>query len=167
MNYYFQDGHYAAETTNGLDIDSVLMMERMDEVENMSARENPIYDQISSFSVALYVLGCCEADDFLSMQDIDECYAAELLKINFVEINKTDITPGYKISNNREKYLMVLGDPVFPKHFAIIVNMEKERPFFSKLRYFGSGYDTLEELIHEYLDEGVTGYEDVHYFRLI
>jgi len=148
-------------------IESLLMMERINEVEMMCARDNPIYEQISSFGISLYILGCLDAKDLLSVHDLNDCDAADFLKQYFIEINKMDIAPGYKTTTNNERYLMVLGDPNFPKHFAVIVDTESEKPFFSKLRYFGSGYDTLEELINEYSDEGIKSYEDVHYFKLI
>ncbi len=167
MNFKIQEGLDSATSKKGLEIDSVLMMERIEEVEMMCARDNPIYEQISCFSIALYILGCFDAEDIMSVHDFDDCEAAEFLKENFMEISKTDIAPGYKITKYEEKYLLVLGDPVFPKHFAVIVDMESKSPFFSKLRYFGTGYDSLEELINEYLDDDVTGYEDAHYFKLI
>ncbi|MDI6796621.1 MAG: hypothetical protein QMD09_06745 [Desulfatibacillaceae bacterium] len=150
-----------------LDMNSLLALERISEVEMMCARNNPIYGQISGFGIALYVLGCFDARNLLSVDDLDSSDAAAFLRENFVEVDKLDLPPGYEISRDAERYLMVLGDPVCPSHFAVIVDMESKRPFFSKLRYFGSGYDSLEELIDDHLDEGIRSYEDVHYFKLI
>ena len=147
-------------------MDSLLMVERINEVETMCDRYNPVYEQISGFSIALYVIGCFDSQDLISVNDLDDFDAADFLKENFEEISKMDIAPGYKMTENGKRYLVVLGDPELPKHFAVITDLESKRPFFSKLKYLGSGYDTLEELINEYQDEGVTGYEDVHYFQL-
>jgi hypothetical protein len=150
-----------------LDVNSLLTLERINEVEMMCARSNPIYGQISGFGIALYVLGCLNAKELLSVDDLDACDAAAILRENFVEVDRMDLPPGYKIATDAERYLMVLGDPVCPCHFAVVVDTESKRPFFSKLRYFGSGFDSLEELIDDYLDEGIRSYEDVHYFKLI
>ena len=150
-----------------LNVNSLLAIERINEVEMMCARNNPIYGQISGFGIALYVLGCFDARDLLSVDDLDFSDAAAILKERFVEVDKMDLPPGYKIATDDRRFLMVLGDPVCPVHFAAIVDMESARPFFSKLRYFGSGCDSLEELIEDHLDEGIKSYEDVHYFRLI
>ncbi len=147
-------------------MDSLQMMERIDEVEKMCDRNNPIYEQISCFSIALYVLGCFDSHDLISVDDLDDFDAADFLKEHFEEIAKTDMARGYKMTEDDERYLVVLGDPELPKHFAVVVDLDGERPFFSKLKYLGTGYDSLEELINEYQDEGVTGYEDIHYFKL-
>ncbi len=147
-------------------IESLQMLERMKELATICARDNPLYEQVDCFSIALYAIGCLDAEDLMSADDLDDFEAADFLKQRFEEITKVDISPAYKMTEDSERYLMVLGDPEFPKHFAVVADMESDKPFFSKLRYFGSGYDSLEELIKEYLDEGVTGYEDVHYFKL-
>jgi hypothetical protein len=148
-------------------MESLLTIERIKEVEMMCARDEPMYEQISNFSVALYVLGCSDSQDLMSIHNFDDLDAADFLRTYFKEISKIELDASYNISRNRDKYLMVLGDPSFPKHFAVIVDMESKRPFFSKLRYFGAGYDSLEDLVNEYSDDGVDGYEDIHYFKLL
>jgi len=100
------------------------------------------------------------------MNDFDICDAVEFLKENFKEINESDIPQGYTINKHNEKYLLVLGDPLFPTHFAVVVDMDSKKPYFSKLRYFGSGYDNLQELLNEFLDEGLKSSDDAHYFKL-
>jgi hypothetical protein len=147
-------------------MDSLLMVERINEVEKMCDRNNPIYEQISCFSIALYVIGCFDSQDLISVDDLDDFDAADFLKENFEEIAKTDMARGYNMADCDERYLVVLGDPELPKHFAVVADLESKRPFFSKLKFLGAGYDNLEELLTEYKDEGVTGYEDVHYFKL-
>ena len=59
---------------------------------------------------------------------------------------------------------MVIGDPLFPLHFAVLVDAQSQRPFFSKLPFFGTGLDSLEELLSEF--KGVDGVSshDIHYF---
>jgi len=147
-------------------MESLRTMERIREVEIMCTRDEPLYERISSFGVALYVIGCADCDDLMSMEDVDDRDAADFLRSHCSKLSKIEMDGCFRISDSTEKYLMVLGDPNFPKHFAVIVDMRSKRPFFSKLRYFGAGFDNLEELLNEYSDSGVAGYEDVHYFRL-
>lgn len=147
-------------------MESLRTMERIREVEIMCTRDEPLYERISNFGVVLYVLGCADCDDLMSMEDIDDRDAADFLRSHCSKLSKIEMDGCYRVSDSAEKYFMVLGDPAFPKHFAVIVDMRSKRPFFSKLRYFGAGFDSLEELLNEYSDSGVAGYEDVHYFRL-
>ncbi|MBL7101073.1 MAG: hypothetical protein ISS23_03915 [Nanoarchaeota archaeon] len=143
-------------------------LERLAEVRMMCSRPNPLYERIDNFSIALYVLGHFEdVPDFLSLNGLDTSEASEILKENFEEINFEDIPEGYNIRESKERYLLVIGDLVFPRHFAFVVDPNNERPFFSKLDHIGSGYDSLVELMENLSDEGKIGLEDVHYFRQV
>ena len=150
---------------NGMDQEGLLISERIKEVTMMCDRENPIYEQISSFSIALYVLGFFHVEDMLSFDDLDQCEAAEILKENFTKISEEDLPSDYNITESREKYLLVIGDPLFPIHFAVLADTNSERPFFSKLRFFGSGFDSLEELTSAFIGQDGVGIEDIHYFK--
>ncbi len=151
-----------------MSIRSGQVLDRIQEVEMMCARDNPIYDQISSYSLALYVLGYFEdQEDLLSIDDYDDGDASQILKENFEKITQTDIPHDYNISHSKERYLFVMGDPVFPAHFAAVVDTNRKRSFFSKLRHVGSGYDSLEELIAEITFEEIIHKEDLHYYRKI
>ncbi len=143
------------------------VLDRIHEVEMMCARDNPIYEQISCYSIALYVLGYFQAQDLLSIDDFDDGEASQILIENFEKITQTDIPHDYNISNSKERYLLVMGDPVFPTHFAAVVDTNRKRPFFSKLRHAGSGYDSLEELIIDISFEEIIHQEDLHYYRKI
>jgi len=145
----------------------MLSLERINEVHMMCARENPIYEQISNYSVALYILGCLEAQDFMSVEDMDMSAASEKLQEHFEKIDKKDIPSAYHIVGSKEKYLLVLGDPPFPKHFAVITDTQSKTPFFSKLWNIGSGYDNLEELLFELSGEDGVSRQEAHYFRQV
>ncbi len=147
------------------DFDGVLVFERMAEIMSMCDRDNPIYEQVSCFSVTLYALGFCECPDFMSFQDVSAGEAAELLRSHFSEIDPDKIPADYHITRSKERYLLVIGDPLFPIHFAVVTDNSAERPYFSKLPFFGAGYDSMAELVSEFAGiDGVTA-EDFHFFR--
>jgi hypothetical protein len=148
-----------------MDHEGLFVSERIKEVTMMCGREQSIYDQISSFGIALYVLGFFEGDDIMSIDDIDSNEAASLLKKHFTHIRQQDLPSDYHITTSREKYLVVIGDPSCPKHFAVLVDTCTRKSFFSKLRYFGCGFDSLEELISDFIGEDGLSYQDIHYFR--
>lgn len=148
-----------------MDREGILVSERIKEVSMICARENPIYEQVSSYGIALYVLGCFKAPDVMSIDDIDSVEAGNLLKEHFSPVGETDLPSKYKITESDERYLMVIGDPLFPIHFAVLTDANGTRSYFSKLRYFGSGYDTLEELINEFSGEDGITYKDIHFYK--
>jgi len=148
-----------------MDLNQLLVLERIDEVTMMCARDNPVYEQIGNFSIALYVLGYFEGPDLMSIYDLDVGEASAILRDDFEKIVKSDMPLGYNIAESKERYLLVVGDPDFPAHFAVVVDTTNKRPFFSKLRYMGSGFDTLDELMCEFLGEDGICYGDLHYFR--
>ncbi len=148
-----------------MDHEGLFVSERIKEVSMMCGREQSIYDQISSFGIALYILGLFDADDIMSINDIDPDEAAAILKEHFTAIKKEDLPEDYHISKSREKYLAVIGDPSFPKHFAVLADTHSKKPFFSKLRYFGSGFDSLDELMSDFIGEDGLTDNDIHYFR--
>lgn len=149
-----------------MDKAGILARERIDEIIKMCDREQPIYEQISNFSIALYVFGYFSCDDLLSADDVDNVEAGSILKEYFTGIEKEDIPFDYEITRSRERYLLVIGDPLFPTHFAVVTDMQSEQPYFSKLPFFGSGFDSIHELENEFLgNEGLVG-DDIHYYRL-
>ena len=148
-----------------MDHDGVLISERMAEIMSMCDRNNPIYEQISSYSVALYTLGFFDCPDFMSFQDVSDAEAAEILNADFSEIDFDEIPKDYHIAESNERYLLVIGDPLFPKHFAVVADRLSSRPYFSKLPFFGTGYDSMDELIKEFAGiDGVTS-DDFHFYR--
>ena len=149
-----------------MDHEDLLVSERIREVTVMCGREQAIYEQISCFGIALYVLGFFEGDDIMSIEDVENDEAAIILAENFTEIKKEELPFGYHIANSEERFLVVIGELLFPKHFAVLVDTEAKKPFFSKMRYFGSGYDSLDEIMSGFLGEDGLSYEDIHYFRL-
>jgi hypothetical protein len=126
--------------------DGLQTLERMEEILMMCARKNPVYEQISSFSVALYAMGFDPCSDFISFPDVDSGEAAAILKDYFVEIREEALPGEYHIAESRDRYLLVVGDPLHPVHFALLVDSLSASPFFSKLPFFGSGFDSLDEL---------------------
>lgn len=143
------------------------IFERMKEIMMMCAREDPVYEQISSFSIALYTLGYFDCPDLMSFQDVDVHEAAAILAENFTPVHPGELPEDYHIAEFEEKYLLVIGDPLFPVHFGVLVDLRQERPFFSKLPLFGSGLDSLEELMEEFSGyDGIRRY-DVHYFKMM
>ncbi len=145
----------------------MLPLEKIDEINYMCSRDNPIYEQISNYSIALYVVGCSEAQDLMAVEDMDICTASEKLREHFKKIEKKEIPLGYSIAGSKEKYLLVLGDTSFPEHFAVVADTKSKAPFFSKLENIGSGYDSLEELLSEYSGENKIRRQDIHYFKKI
>ncbi len=142
------------------------ILERMKEIMMMCAREDPVYEQISSFSVALYTLGYFDCPDLMSFQDVDAQEAAAILAENFTSVRPEELPEDYHITEFEEKYLLVIGDPLFPVHFGVLVDRRQERPFFSKLPLFGSGFDSLEELMEEFSGyDGICRY-DAQYFKM-
>ncbi len=147
------------------DFDNVLVSERMAEIMSMCDRNNPVYEQVSSFCVALYALGFFDCPDFMSFQDVSADEAAEILRTDFSEIDLNEIPENYHITRSKEQYLLVIGDPLFPSHFAVVADKSAVRPYFSKLPFFGAGYDSMDELEREFVGiDGLTA-EDFHFYR--
>ncbi|MCP3873772.1 MAG: hypothetical protein GY699_11520 [Desulfobacteraceae bacterium] len=148
-------------------IQNPIALENTSEIEMMCSRDNPVYEQIGCFSVALYALGYLDAPDFMDVEDLDETDASKILEENFEEIEKADIPLNYSIMTSKERYLLVIGNPLFPNHFAAIIDMKNNRPYFSKLNFMGSGYDSFEELINAYQRNYETdpGSNDISYFK--
>ncbi len=148
-------------TQNGLVIE-----ERIKEITTLCDREQPIYEQISNFSIALYVFGFFPCTDLLSADDVDFVAAGSILKEHFTQIKKEAIPFDYDITRSPDKFLLVIGDPLFPSHFAVVANMKNPRPYFSKLPFFGSGFDSLEELEKEFVGmDGITS-NDITYYKM-
>jgi len=145
--------------------EGILVSERIDEVMMMCARENPVYEQISNFSIALYIIGHIRCADLMLLDDIDSTEAACILKEHYMQIREEDLPSLYDIRESDERYLVVFGDPAFPEHFAVLANSTSARPYFSKLKFFGSGFDSLEELKDEFLGKDGIRFSDVAFFR--
>ncbi|RJR48527.1 MAG: hypothetical protein C4576_08215 [Desulfobacteraceae bacterium] len=146
--------------------DGPLALERIREVTTMCDREQPIYEQISGFTVALHVFGYFTCTDLLSADDVDHVAAGEILREEFVRIRREDIPLDYHIARSQDRYLLVIGDPLFPTHFAVLTDVKSPRPYFSKLPLFGSGFDSLEELKKEFIGiDGLTT-DDIAYYKL-
>lgn len=148
-----------------LDHEGILINERINEIMMLCDRNHPLYEQVSSFSVALYALGYFDCSDFMSFHDVLVFEAAEILREEYSPVDYDDIEKDYRISESRERYLLVIGDPLFPVHFAVLVNNAAVRPYFSKLPLFGAGYDSLEELAAEFCGKDGVGFEDFQYYR--
>jgi hypothetical protein len=139
----------------------------MHEANSVCARYNPIYGEISNFSLALYVLGSIKAPDIMSAEDIDMATASAMLTENFQKIDESEIPPAYRATDSENRFLLVMGDPLYPAHFAALVDKNSNTPYFSKLPHFGSGLDSLEALQSELCTERAAGQYDTHYFRAI
>ncbi len=148
-----------------LNHDGVLVTERINEVLMLCDRSHPLYEQVSSFSVALYALGYFNCSDFMSFHDVLVFEAAEILREEYSPVDYDDIEQDYRIADSRERYLLVIGDPLFPVHFAVLVNNGALRPYFSKLPMFGAGYDSMEELVAEFCGKEGVGREDFRFYR--
>lgn len=148
-----------------LDHDGILVNERINEILMLCDRNHPLYEQVSSFSVALYALGYFDCSDFMSFHDVSVFEAAEVLRDDYSPVEYDDIENDYRISESRERYLLVIGDPLFPVHFAVLVNNSAVGPYFSKLPLFGAGYDSMEELIAEFCGRDGVGLEDFQFYR--
>ncbi len=139
--------------------------ERIKEVMMMCARDNPVYEQISNFSISLYILGYFDCNDLMSVPDTDPAEAGHILRQDFIPVGSEDISEDYKISEAADKYLLVAGDPLFPEHFAVLTDTTSTRPFFSKLPFFGSGFDSLAELKDEFAGTDGVKHDEFYYFR--
>ncbi len=149
-----------------MDFERILVRERIDEMLMMCDREQPIYEQISNFSIALYVFGFFSCPDLLAVDDVDNVEAGSILKEHFYKIEKEDIPSDYHITSSSDRYLLVFGDPLFPTHFAVVADMRSAQPYFSKLPFFGSGFDSLEELKSEFVGiDGLTA-DDLTYYKM-
>jgi hypothetical protein len=147
-----------------MDPENLQITERIEEIMMMCPREKPIYEDISSFSIALYTLGFFDCSDLLSSDDVDAHGAAAFLREHFSEIKPEALPRDYRMVESEEKYLLVVGDPLLPIHFAVLVDSQSPSPFFSKLPFFGSGFDSLDELENEFVGiDGITP-EDFHFF---
>lgn len=148
-----------------LDHDGILVSERINEIMMLCDRNHPLYEQVSSYSVALYALGYFDCSDFMSFHDVLVFEAAEILLEEYSPVNCDHIEKNYRISESRERYLLVIGDPLFPVHFAVLVDNSAVRPYFSKLPLFGAGYDSMEELATEFCGKNGVGFEDFHFYQ--
>jgi len=149
-----------------MDIEGLLISDRINEVSRMCDREHPLYEQISGFSIALYVLGHVKGTDLLGIDDIAAAEAGTILKEHFVQVDEREIPKDYRIGESRGKYLLVLGDPLFPSHFAVVADVRAPRPYFSKLTFFGSGFDSMSELAAEFLGKDGAGLDEIAFFKL-
>jgi hypothetical protein len=148
-----------------MDRGGLLISERIKEATVMCPRENPLYEKISNFGIALYVLGFSDGADLMSFEDVKQEGAAAVLKEHFTQIDPEELPHPYHIAESKDKYLLVIGDPDFPEHFAVLADTSSHRPYFSKLRYFGSGFDSVEELMRDFLGEAGLDYGDIRYFK--
>jgi len=163
-NVGFSTSKILASDGSPMDQENLQITERIEEIMMMCLREKPIYEDISSFSIALYTLGFFDCSDLLSFDDVDTHGAAAFLKEHFSEIKPEALPRDYRMVESKEKYLLVVGDPLFPIHFAVLVDSQSPSPFFSKLPFFGSGFDSLDELESEFVGiDGITP-EDFHFF---
>jgi hypothetical protein len=148
-----------------MNTEGILVKERINEATKMCEREQPVYEQISNFSIVLYIFGYFNSPDLLSVDDVDNVEAGAILKEHFEEIKKEDIPLDYNIISSPDRYLLVFGDPLFPTHFAAVTDMRSIRPFFSKLPFFGSGYDSLKELKMEFAGTDDITSDDIHWYK--
>ena len=149
-----------------MDTEGIFVKERIDEILMMCNREQPIYEQISNFSIALYVFGYFSSADLLDADDVDNVEAGSILKEYFDKIEKEDIPSNYHVTTSSDRYLLVIGDPLFPTHFAVVADIQSSQPYFSKLPFFGSGFDSLVELKSEFIGiDGITD-NDITYYKM-
>lgn len=132
----------------------------------MCGRAHFIYDQISNFAIALYVMGLLNAEDIMALNDVDAEEAAEILAAHFTPIRERDLPVDYRIEDSTQRYLLVIGDPLFPMHFAVFTDAQSPRPYFSKLRYYGSGFDGFEDLLSDFIGEDGLSRKDIRFFQL-
>jgi len=149
-----------------MDAAGLIVASRIDEVMLMCGRRHFLYDQIGNFAIALYVMGLLDAQDITALDDLESEEAGTFLSEYFTQISKKDLPSDYTITQSKDRYLMVIGDPLFPLHFAVLTDTQSRRPFFSKLRYFGCGFDSFEELISDFLGEDGLSYRDIRYFKM-
>lgn len=165
INFDFPVTRALVPESAAMDPEGLRTSERIDEIMMMCDREQPVYEQISSFSIALYTLGFFDCPDLMSLEDVDAHDAGALLREHFTEIRPEALPAQYRITESPERYLLVVGDPQFPRHFAALVDTKTARPFFSKLPFFGTGFDSLEELKKEFAGiDGVTN-RDFYFFK--
>ncbi len=149
-----------------MDREWLYISERMGEVSRICGREHPIYEHASNFSIALYILGFLKCPDIMSAEDVEEVEAGEILKEHFVPVKYEEIPSNYNILKSKDKYLLAIGDPLFPTHFAVVTDMHSLQPFFSKIKVYGCGFDSLAELKTEFLGwEGVEQ-EDFLFYKM-
>ncbi|GAB6095021.1 hypothetical protein JCM14469_12730 [Desulfatiferula olefinivorans] len=145
------------------------IIERMEEILSMCHRDHPIYDRISSFTVALYTLGCpaglTACPDLMAFDDVDGFEVARILKDSFTLVSEDAVPDDYHITQSNGTYLLVVGDPCYPVHVAVLANQKSDRPFFSKLPFLGAGFDSLEDLRKEFVGIDGVSPDDFHYFR--
>ncbi len=149
-----------------MDREWLFISERLNDVSRICGREHPIYEHVGNFGLALYVMGFFKCRDIMMVEDVDDVEAGTILKEHFVPVEKEKIPTNYNILKFKEKYLLVIGDPVFPTHFAVLINQHSPQPFFSKLKIYGAGYDSLSELESEFIGWEGIGPEDFHYYRM-
>jgi len=78
-----------------MDREWLFISERISEVSRICDREHPIYEQVSNFSIALYILGLLKCPDILSAEDVDEVEAGAILKEHFVPVQREDVPSNY------------------------------------------------------------------------
>lgn len=144
----------------------LFISERLSEVSRICGREHPIYEHVSNFGLALYILGFFKCRDIMWVDDVEEVEAGCVLKEYFDPIKKEDIPSNYNILKSKEKYLLVIGDPLFPTHFAVLIDMCSLQPFFSKLKIYGTGYDSLSELESEFVGWEGIGRDDFIFYKM-
>lgn len=149
-----------------MDREWLFISERIDDVSRLCGREHPIYEQVSNYSLALYVLGFLKCPDILSVEDMDEVEAGVILKEFFVPVKKENIPSNYNILKSKDKYLLVIGDPVFPTHFAVLTDMHRLQPLFSKLKIYGTGFDSLTDLENEFVGWEGVGQDDFIFYKM-
>jgi hypothetical protein len=171
QKYFRSDGVFNESGVNAdaaFSPEGFLIDERIREITMMCDREHPVYEQIGSYSIALYPIGFFEGgEDLMAIPDLDAQEAAALLAEHFEEVSFKDIPTDYHITTSTDHFLLVIGDPLFPEHFALLTDNRSRRPFFSKLRFFGSGFDSLAELMDAFPGENSTRLPEIHYFRKI
>ncbi|MEW6076962.1 MAG: hypothetical protein AB1724_04035 [Thermodesulfobacteriota bacterium] len=167
MDVTFSVTRALAQKSAGINQEGLLASERIDEIMMMCDRQQPVYEQISSFSVALYTLGFFDCPDLMSFEDVDAHEAAAILREHFTEIRSAALPADYRITESGERYLLVVGDPLLPVHFAALVDARSDRPFFSKLPFFGSGFDSLKELTEAFSPTDGVSPDDFHYFKRV
>jgi hypothetical protein len=145
--------------------EGLVSKERIEEIMMMCARKNPIYEAVSCFSVALYAMGFLNCADFMSTEPVDAEEAGTILRDYFTPIREEALPVDYHITDSRDRYLLVIGDPVHPVHFALWVDSRDKGSFFSKLPFFGSGFDSPEELTAEFIGKDGIGPGDFHFYK--
>ena len=83
-----------------MNLDGLKVLERIDEVKMMCDRNNPLYEKISNYSIALYSLGFFDVPDLMEADDLDEIEAADYLKMHFEEVNEFALPSNYTINES-------------------------------------------------------------------